>query len=318
MGDRATPRTPVTDDKARLATSLRALSGAAYDLEAYLRRFPTLAPALDMWSAYGAELFAAIESTYVRGVERSIGPATWDEYELSELLREEPGFTESDAIEVLARLDAVNPLLGAVGQSLRFLAPRDHHQRPALYVVDQFAAARGAVYRRYRHLNPYLKESGQRAPPLAPTKVDRERVAEALRALDEAAVGLEDHLRTYPALRTAVDECSRYRGRVTALVAAAYVDGTKTELPIESWDGEPFAAALLTLPDFDEERATALLTRLDALASAGVALKEAVAHVTARPFHRISNLLWIFGDIRMAVYRRYRHLNADDSESDAP
>ena len=106
--------------------------------------------------------------------------------------------------------------------------------------------------------------------------------------------------------------------RLTALVAAAYVDGTKTDLPIESWDAEPFAAALLTLPDFDEERATELLTRLDAVASAGGALKEAVAHVTARPFHRISNLLWISGDIRMAVYRRYRHLNADDSESDAP
>lgn len=153
---------------------------------------------------------------------------------------------------------------------------------------------------------------------MAPTKVDRERVAEALRALDEAAVGLEDHLRTYPALRTAVDECSRYRGRVTALVAAAYVDGTKTDLPIESWDAEPFAAALLTLPDFDEERATELLMRLDVLHSVGDALKEAVAHVTARPFHRISNLLWIFGDIRMAVYRRYRHLNADDSENGAP
>ncbi len=306
------------DDKARLATSLRGLSSAAHDLEASLRRFPTLAPALDMWSAYGADLFAAIESTYVRGVERSIGPATWDEYELSNLLREAPGFTESDAIEVLARLDAVNPLLGALCQSLRFLAPRDHHQRPALYVVDQFAGARGAVYRRYRHLNPYLKGSGRPAPPLAPTKVDRERVAEALGALDEAAVGLEDHLRTHPALRTAVDECSRYRGRVTALVAAAYVDGTKTELPVESWDGEPFAAALLMLPDFDEERATALLTRLDVLDSLGDALKEAVAHVTARPFHRISNLLWIFGDIRMAVYRRYRHLAPDDSESDAP
>ncbi len=306
------------DDKARLATSLRGLSNAADELEAYLRRFPTLAPALDMWSAYGAELFAALESTYVRGVAMPLAAETWDEDELCSLLREAPGFTESDALEVLARLDAVNPLLGAVCQSLRFLAPHDHHQRPALYVVDQFAGARGAVYRRYRHLNPYLKGSGQRALPLAPTKVDRERVAEALRALDEAAVRLEDHLRTYPALRTAVDECSRYRARVTALVAAAYVDGMKTDLPIESWDAEPFAAALLTLPDFDEERATELLTRLDAVASAGGALKEAVAHVTARPFHRISNLLWISGDIRMAVYRRYRHFNADDSENGAP